>query len=343
MFCIGYALVFLASSIGPPLSSVLMDRNPWIPMNIGMFLTLLSIPVVLALPETLNAVKPQATILNPRQAANMGDSNEEPSLSIKGFEQIKKPNLFNRFTISLASTLQNSRFLLKDWRILFLISTAVTGMLSDASGPILSQYVSKRYSWPLSKTAYLSSFRGATSVIVLLVFLPYASHRLLKNHTLSPFAKDILLSQISFTLLTAGIFILALASSSSIFILGFFIFTMSSGAQALVRSLLTTLVKPTQVARLFTTLSIISATAMLAFQPLRVALFTWGLKQGGVWIGLPFLVSGSMVALSMVSFWVLQLGRGTRLPLSDGDGYVGDENEPGRSEGSDGLLLRDYG
>lgn len=357
MFCIGYALVFLTYSIGPPLSSVLMDRNPWIPMNIGMSLALLSIPIVLALPETLNATKPQAKISNPRQAANMDDSHGEPSPSFRGPGALENPNLFNRATVTLASTLQDSRFLLEDWRILFLMSTAVTSMLADVSGPILSQYVSKRYSWSFSKTAYLSSFRGVTSVIVL-VFLPYASHRLLRLQHRSPFANDMRLSQVSFTLFTAGIFILALTPSVSIFIIGFFISTLGSGSQALVRSLLTTLVKPAQAARLFTTLTILSATAMLAFQPLRVALFTWGLKQGGVWIGLPFLVSGSIVAISMISLWVLKLGGRPRLPMSDEDGFDEDGDELasdegqrlgpglglglGRLEASDDLLLRDY-
>lgn len=316
-----------------------MDRSPWIPLNIGICLWILSVAVVLALPETLQATESSPDTPNFCRTADTADPHSKPS-TFKTFGKSKKPSPLNRITALLISILEDSRFLLKDWRILFLLSTTVANNLATLDGPLL-QYVSKRYSWPLSKTAYLTSFRGAVSVITLLVFLPGLSACLLKLLRVAAFEKDIILSRISFTLITAGVLIVALAPSISIFIVGFFMATLGSGAQAMIRSLLAGLVKPTEVARLFSAISIISTITALVSQPLKASLYSWGMSKGGAWIGMPFLVCGIIMGLSTISFWLIRLEGRVQFSEEEsllGKGYKDEDSLVTRND----LLLRTY-
>lgn len=305
-----------------------MDRNPWIPVNISVCLMFLGLAVVLALPETLQASKSRQPGLDPRQSGDKANPHNEPSPASKNSGP---RNLFDRITSLLTSVLQDSRFLLSDWRIIFLMSTAAANIFADLYSMILSQYVSKRYSWPLSKTAYLTSFRGAASVTTMIAFIPGVSACLLRLKGVGAFEKDVILSRISFTLLTAGPFIVALAHSVPVFIIGLFVATLGSGAQALVRSLLVGLVKPSEVARLFSVMSIVSTASILVSQPLSASLYTWGLKKGGEWLGLPFLASGFTVGLSTVSFWMLRLGGRVRL-LPEEESLMGSRDVDGDEE-----------
>lgn len=315
-----------------------MDRNPWIPFNIGICLMFLSIPIVLALPETLQATKAQQEVQDSHRTGDKANPHFEPPTAENSGSPAKS-NVFNRMTSPLFSVLQDSRFLLSDWRLVFLMSAAAAIFFADLNGLMLFQYVSKRYSWPLSKTAYLTSFRGAASVITMIVFIPGLSACLLKLKGVSAFEKDIILSRISFTLITAGLFIVALAPSIPVFIVGFFVATLGSGAHALVRSLLAGLVKPSEVARLFSVLSIVTAASILVSQPLNAAFYTWGLEKGGEWIGMPFLVWGFIVGLSSVSFWLLRLKRRVHLPEEESLIGSRDADHENNEEEEENLLI----
>lgn len=52
IFFYGHAMVFATSLLGVPMSSLLMDQDPWIPMNIGIVINIVSVLLVLVVSFT---------------------------------------------------------------------------------------------------------------------------------------------------------------------------------------------------------------------------------------------------------------------------------------------------
>lgn len=301
-------------------------------MNIGLGITALSFLVVLALPETMcvsrssqNASEDGVDLTNHTETpyTDFPTSEHPPQRLI--FSKHNTPNdlvdlsswllhtittLISRTTSLLSDVLAASHFLFQDWRVPFLLVAACMHMITETSAGILLQYVPKRYAWTISQTNYLSSLRAAVSIIALLFVLPKASKWLMKETKRTSFSKDVLLCRVSFAFVTAGVLIDGLAPRISVLMLGLFVHTLGSGAAALVRSLLAGLVKPTEVARLFTVMSVLLTVSVLVASPLVASLYTTGLKMGGGWVGLPFLVGGTLFAVATAAIWTLRLDRG---------------------------------
>lgn len=307
VFFYAQALGFATNLVGPPLSSILMDRDPWIPMNLTICFTFLSLPVMLALPETLHVVKSRQNIMNLQRNIDKA----------AGISPSRRYNPLGRIINLLSSTLHEFHFLVQNWHILFLIFTAVADYVAEVSGNITLSYVSKRYTWPLSRTAYLITLRAVISVITLIAILPAGSTWLLKRKGYTNFRKEFMLSRMSFTFMLVGLFVEGFATSSPLFIVGYLLFALGAGTQALVRSLLVGLVQQTEVARLFSFMSVVSMAAMIVATPMNTELYAWGLRKGGGWIGMPFLVCGGIVAVFTVVMWMVRLEGRVQLPRED--------------------------
>lgn len=304
--------------MGQPLGSVLMAHDPWIPLKIGLIVNVLGFLIVLALPETLKGRKPNDSslldaLLHHVNFAEMSLTGFDPSTSYSS--SIQRPNKWSRAGAFLATFLRDSRFLVQDWRILLILSTVAASTFSEVSGMLHLPYVSKRYTWPLSQAAYLTSFRAGISIIALLIALPAASSWLRRRKAYTAFGTNLLLARASFALATAGLLLMGFAPSIGPFLAGLFIFTLSAGLDALLQSMLSSLVPPTTIARLFTATSIVQTVAMLAAAPLLTGLYRWGLqKAGNAWIGSPFVCCGVISGGAMAMIWLLQIEKRNMLP-----------------------------
>lgn len=86
--------------------------------------------------------------------------------------------------------------------------------VSQAAGPLFLQYISKRFSWSMAETGYLLSIRGMTSILVLLLGLPFLGlRRTSPPVNLPPLRKDLIPAQLSTPALFAGALLLALRST----------------------------------------------------------------------------------------------------------------------------------
>ncbi len=291
-----------------------MAHDPWIPMQLGLVATTLGFLVVLALPETLNRKKPDGG--SPPEALDGADFAE---MSQSRFVQPKPylgpsgcVSLWNRATTFLSTFIHESHFLIEDWRILLVMSAVAASLFADASSSFHLPYVSKRYAWPISQAAYLTSFRAGISAITLLTALPAASAWLQRRHGYTAFGADIFLARGSFTLATTGLLLMGLARSTTPFLIGCFIATLSAGVDALLQSLLSSLVPPTAIARLFTVTSIVQTISTLAAAPILAGLYRWGLQQAGeeeeaAWMGAPFIFCGLIYSAATAAMWLLEI------------------------------------
>lgn len=333
LFFYAESIVFATNLLGPPVSSLLMDRNLWLPMNIGLVITASSFFIVLALPETMrvskksqNAPDVGVDITKNTQTpyADFPSSEYQPQPQTPRFGKRNTPNtpfdfsswilhtratVVSRSTVLLSSLLAASRFLFQDWRVPFLIVAASAHTIAETSAGNLLQYVPKRYDWTISQTNYLFSLRAAVSIVTLLFLLPKASKWLMERKQRTSFSKDVLLCRVSFAFVATGVLIDGLAPVISVLMLGLFVHTLGSGTVALLPSLMAGLVQPTEVARLFTVMSLVQTVSVLVASPVMASLYRRGLRMGGGWVGLPFLVGGALFAVATGAIWALRLDR----------------------------------
>lgn len=83
------------------------------------------------------------------------------------------------------------------------------------------------------------------------------------------------------------------------------VFTSGSGFRQLIQSYITSLVEPSQTGILYTLVSILDGTGAIIAAALLSSTFSKGIKLGGVWQGLPFLVAACLYALASVGVWML--------------------------------------
>ena len=288
VFFYAHAALCATEFFGPPLGSVLMNRDPWVALRVSILLLALAIPLALALPETLN-------------------ESRIDSYSLQNRLSLSRPSEATVVS-KIMSHLPSLGFLLADHRILFVLLTSISFIFGQACANLVLQYTSRRYGWSLSQAAYLSSVRAAIMIVVLLGLLPLASNYLLNRRSFTSLKKDVLLLRVSFTFVAIGLLVEGLAPNIPLFVAGCCLATIGMGATALVRSLLSTLVQQDEVGRLFAVMSVIWTAAMLLASPVVATLFVEGVEIGGIWSGLPFLFSGLLFAMATGATWVTSLG-----------------------------------
>lgn len=133
--------------------------------------------------------------------------------------------------------------------------------------------------------------------------------------------KDKRIAQISGLFLVLGTGIAFAAESWAALVLGQVLTSMGLAFGVPVRSIVTSMVAQKHLAALYTTVSVLLYGGMLTGGPLLASAFHWGLRIGGLWLGMPFLVACicfSLALLAVSSAPVTGIGLFT-LSEEDGD------------------------
>lgn len=305
--------------IGPGLSALLMKRNPWIPMLLGLGLQSLVILMVLALPETKDYHTPSP------QPEPAGDS-PEPLSPTPSTTSTKSTHLQRMVRAGKDSI----TFLASDKRILLIIPGFCLHLLLS-NRDILLQYISARYAKTLSYATYLISIRSVFMLVFLLLLFPTISNLLRTTYAFHPQRSDLLLSRISSIVMALGFFFIALAPSIPLLIGAMVVNTLGGGTHLFLRSLATSLVEPHHVARLNTFVSWFDLVGIMLGSPIMAWLFEVGVDKGAAWIGLPFLFCSACMALIAIMLSMISLGHEQ---LSDTNvGMVGEDGDEEEEEG----------
>ncbi|KAK0656432.1 major facilitator superfamily domain-containing protein [Cercophora newfieldiana] len=174
-----------------------------------------------------------------------------------------------------------------------------------ANGTLLLQYAAKRLGLTLSEASYLLSLSAATHLLVLTLFIPLLSSFLLRTLHLQDSVKDQRLSQIFAVFLVLGTSLVALTSHVFLFTIGWVIASLGLAFTVPTRSVVTNMVEKEHLAVLYTGISVFLYGGLLVGGPAVAALFKLGMRLGGVWLGLPFLVATGCFVLCLggVSVW----------------------------------------
>jgi hypothetical protein len=137
----------VADLIVPPITSMLMHKNTWIPLLLAVAFQGLSVILALGLPETL----PVAETKRSREDAS--DISSDYTIS----EQREIPSKSDgKLGSWLARNKDSFDFVLKDRVLSALVFTFLISKVGRQATNILFQYVSKRYGWTLAQVSSYS-------------------------------------------------------------------------------------------------------------------------------------------------------------------------------------------
>ncbi|KAJ5223988.1 hypothetical protein N7468_008530 [Penicillium chermesinum] len=338
-----FAIVSMAAELGSSaVSSYLMVLNPWIPLLVGYAIVFCGMSLTLILPETMHAIpgkgpspssvelddledgnkqyrhKPENGLYHDDSDAEVGQAHEAhmswsyPALSghsVRG----KIGILWSRVCFNCRFYVKPYLFILNRKPVLLLLTAFLVYRLSRGSSWFLTQYISSRYSWSLAAANMLVGSRPAVSIPVLLFGLPWLKKRYLDSRK-SPTEKDLSLARASIVCLAVGTLGIGLSPAVSTLIPSLVVQTSGSGFVFLARSIITTLVERDETARLYTVIEILQAVGNVFASLSITAVFQMGLRMGGFWVGLAWMMTSSLFALVAVAIWMFRLPPTPRNP-----------------------------
>ncbi len=166
----------------------------------------------------------------------------------------------------------------------------------------------------------IQSTYGAVFIAVSFFILPFVSSAVLKPRAPAFLRfdndkrRDLLFARASYLASMVATFILGLSGSLPVFIFGLAILAFGVSGEGFLKSVATLYVTAKQRSRLFTILGLAAIASDLWVSPALAALFSLGMRLGGIWIGLPYFgLSGICVLMfSMALFLDLPLS-----PMAD--------------------------
>ncbi|KAI0433112.1 MFS general substrate transporter [Xylaria sp. FL1042] len=282
------AIIYLFSSlaanvavfVGPPVASKMIETwSPWAPLSLSLVATTLAGSIILLVPETAHS----------SEILHRGDGNWA-GVRDQGWRVAIKSQVTRVFYNS------NLRSVLKKRSVVLLFLVFIlTAPLQLGTGSIFLQYYSKRFGKSIEDAGYMLAIRGGLTIVAVGVLLPVLSKCFGSSSylRLSTFHRDLVLAQASAAIAGLGYFFLG-GPDPAFLISGMIILSLSTGISPLGRSLISNLVEPSQTSQVFTIASVIEGIGSLPAGPFLAWTFSYGMRLGGLWLGLPFFFLGSL-------------------------------------------------
>ncbi|TQV90710.1 MFS transporter [Cordyceps javanica] len=296
------ALLRIVAVAATPLAAFLLGVNPWMAVWIGVGLLGIGTGCTLLLPETLDLRKAAD------QRRPSGDVQAEFVAQPPPVARVSAKSAIQRALASARSDFSHIwRFLLGSPGIMLLmVCNALAFPLKLAFDGDLLQYMTKRYHWSWSTATYIVSIENFFALGVLMIVLP-ATAWALDRRGRSPLQRDLFIARASAVFAFLGAVFIAFAPVGWLCVLALIIYSFASGFSPLFRSLLSVIVEPHTIGALNTVIATIESTVGLVSAPTLAWLLNRGMDIGGVWIGLPFMFTAFLTALSALGIFVFRL------------------------------------
>jgi hypothetical protein len=287
------AVILLGEILATPISAFLMTWTPWVPSLLGIVFQLGGLLGAAFVSET----RPDSKS-NSEQAADsevMVDNSEEaeidddePEYRRSGYRRMKQR--VRGYWKHIRTTHMEGW----DLNMAFIVFTFLLASISKQALQLIIPYASKRFSWSIARASFLITLKGVINLVTLLLILPRLSTWLSRQMSWSPVLKDLRIVQGSAWILTSGTIPMAFAAIPELFISGLCLFALGWGFYSALRSLATALVSPSQVGVLSTGIGLAQSLGSLVAGPILAAAFRHGLRQGGIGMGLPYMVAAAL-------------------------------------------------
>lgn len=283
------ASVLIAEIVAPIMSARLMEIGDWYPLVLALIFQQCGVTLAVFFPETLHM----------RAQPKSGES-----------VVVAVPVPSKRHAFSPRQQIRHFQdalqFLKSDRTLALVVFTFMANRLGRQGITLLVRYASKRYNWEIKQAAYLLSFRAATNLAAVAIFLPLTNHLLLKYVRLPAHWADLWIARGSIILTAVSFLVIGLAAYPALLVVGLLIYNLGTGYNAAMRSVSIHVVggqSSPNIGKLMSTIAIVESFGALVAGPLLNQLFQWGMAMGSVWLGLPFLAGMFVFAgLSIVTF-----------------------------------------
>lgn len=303
-------------------SSWLMAMDPWLPLLLGWGVTVIGVFCALSLPETIHARPSQPDSSPSVELSRLSNSDLKRSLSKEqerpdalsdeddplfahSTPPAPKLSLLTRISSALRAWIAPYTFIFRNRQIILLLSTFLVYRLSRGSSWFLIQYISTRYTWSISQANFLIAFKPALTIPLFLTILPAISRHLLDH--LPQTKKDLTLARGSIVCLALGTLGIGLSPTIAVLIPSLLLQTCGSAFVYLARSLITTLVRREETARLFTIIEVLQSIGNIVASLLITGVFQIGLQLGGMWVGLAWMMTSLAFMAVGVAIWMFRL------------------------------------
>lgn len=282
----------VADLIVPPIASMLMNKNTWIPLLLAVAFQGLSVILALGLPETLPVVDSK------RAGENTDDISSDYTISEQAEIPFKNGGAWGGW---LTRNKDSFDFVIKDRALSALVFTFLISKVGRQAANMLFQYVSKRYGWTLAQAGFLISLRAGVNIALFTVILPLIATYALASWSAT--SRDLWIGKTSIILLILGSLIIFLSETSAGMIIGLVVSTLGSGFAPTMRSLATSLVESrhpnatSDIGRLYALISVAEGIGSLVAGPGMALAFRMGMSWGQAWLGLPFGFAAFLFAL----------------------------------------------
>ncbi|KAF4452139.1 hypothetical protein F53441_4977 [Fusarium austroafricanum] len=266
-------VLLITELIAPPLGAVLMKAlGPHFAFLVAIPLEALAFVVLGFIPNTRS----------PHNTSNDNVDGEEEEEESQAAHNQGQESCNSQFSVS--HMLQNTRrgfSTLGMQRGLWIgLLALVVAKMARPMLELILQYMSVRFGWPLSKTAFLLSIQAAGQILLFAVVLPQVNIWLL-NRMKSSSATNLALTRVSVLFLAAGAFCMGFANSVPVFIIG----TYTNKRVGELSSI--------NYVAVFEGISTIGASPLLGLS------FSVGLEIGGIALSLPFFIAAMLYALAV--------------------------------------------
>lgn len=275
----------IADLIAPTLAASLMTVSSWLPFTIGISAMAFAMLLTLSIPETYHA----RTSLTPSPSEGAVVAQPKPYGLLHHLNQIL--------------AMFKSRSL-----CLIFVSFVGENLILKNNG-FAMRYVSKRFSWPLSRFGYFMSARALVGILIYLIILPRISSFLQHRMLFSPLRKNLLLARTMGIILAIGLFLAAGPTLGSV-LSGLLLVTIGSSSTTICRSIAAHFVDSRHVAFMYTFLNLLNTAGAILASPLLASTFVLGMKWGGDWQGLPYLCLGILGTISAIALFLIRRGTG---------------------------------
>lgn len=162
---------------------------------------------------------------------------------------------------------------------------------------LLRPWVSKRYNWSLADTGYILSLEATLSVGILFLlqyFDPASSNPVDKRK------REISVAKLSMLCGIIGSLILCFASMRILFFVAYIVISGNVGFLDAIRGYFRAQIRMEDLGKLYSMVMMVSTLATILSAPVWSAIYALGYDWGGLWVGLPFLVSSGVMALILL-------------------------------------------
>ncbi|KGQ12429.1 hypothetical protein BBAD15_g1804 [Beauveria bassiana D1-5] len=204
---------------------------------------------------------------------------------------------------------------------LLLISLVISTIGIRQSG-IRQQYATHRYGWSWAKAGLMVSVTSTTTLVVMVLLVPFASRHLLK--TRSAMGKDLVIARAGILSLAFGSLFVGLARTSEQFIAALVFYMTESCYMPAIISTIAAMagvdnIQADRTGSLYMAVVFMNNVGAIVAGPIISSLLRVGMSLGGDWVGLPFFVEAAIQIVTICIVFSIRESHYKRLqPQEDG-------------------------